>query len=74
MPRLLALVCCLMALGGAFGGRPFSAPGRTLLASFTASDICRKPQEVAITIANTLVQGSGLSTAESDVRKSVFNN
>lgn len=72
MSRFLALVCSLLALvaGSLALGRPVS--GRALLATFSASDICTKPQEVAITIANTLVQGSGLSTAESEVREPYF--
>jgi hypothetical protein len=56
-------------LAGVAHGRPFSTlPGRTLLAAFTVSDICQKPQEVAITIANSLVEGTGLTVAESEVR------
>lgn len=55
--------------GGALG-RPFSTtPSRALLATFTASDICQEPQEVAITIANSFVQGSGLTVAEAEVRQ-----
>ncbi|KAL4545293.1 hypothetical protein Ndes2526B_g02394 [Nannochloris sp. 'desiccata'] len=54
-------------MAGVALGRPFSAiPGRTLLATFTVSDICQKPQEVAITIANSLVEGTGLTVAESE--------
>lgn len=70
MSRFVALVCWLLALmAGVALGRPFSAiPGRTLLATFTVSDICQKPQEVAITIANSLVEGTGLTVAESEVR------
>lgn len=75
MSRFLALVCCLLPLiTGSVAlpvGLPFSR--RALLATFSASDICQKPKEVAITIANSLVQGDGLSTAESEVRNQCFN-
>jgi hypothetical protein len=75
MHRSLCLVCCLLAsMVTSALCRPFSLlRGRVLLASFTASDICTKPEEeVAITIANTLVKGTGLTTAESEVRSRAF--
>ena len=69
MARAAFLLCCLLAIGcfGPTFGRKLSPPRRTLQA-ITTSDICRKPQEVAITVAQVLVNGTGLAGADSTVR------
>lgn len=64
-----ALYCLLAITVASAAARKPLRPARALLAPrFSATDICTKPQETARTIADTLVSGSGMATAESEVR------
>ena len=74
MIRVSSIVACLLVLAVCTAtARRLPSPRRRNLLSFTADDICQKPQEVAITLSQALVNGSGLSGAESQVWATLYS-